>query len=93
MLTPNARPPRTARDRAQRRSFPAQSEIPRGSWGASDLTMLFVGVVRMSELVEEEIRLRESGDLLGGKQGGKPFLPEVVSAFDFPFCLRSGCKA
>ena len=55
--------------------------------------MLFVDVVMMTELVEEEIRFWESGNLLGGKQGWKSFLPEVVSAFDFTFCLRSGSKA
>jgi hypothetical protein len=55
--------------------------------------MLFVRVMMIAELVEEDIGLRESGDLLGRKESGESFLPEIVSTFYFAFGLWGGSKA
>jgi hypothetical protein len=50
----------------------------------------FLGVVVMAEFFEQSVGLREGGDLLGGEERREAFLPEVVSALDFAFGLRSG---
>lgn len=45
------------------------------------------------DLPEEAVGGIESQDAVGGEQGRETFLPAVVTAFDFAFCLRGGREA
>lgn len=55
--------------------------------------MFFVAVMMLAQRVQKDIGLRQSGDVLGRKEGRQTFLPEVVRALDFALGLRSGSKA
>jgi hypothetical protein len=55
--------------------------------------MDFFCVVMMAKFFEQRVGLREGGDLLGGEDWRKAFLPEVVRALDLAFGLRGGSVA
>jgi hypothetical protein len=88
-LAENVGPPGAARSGAQGGAFVAQRQIPGGLRGGAQFAVNLVLVVVGAELVEERIGGGEGGDLLGGKKGGQPFLPEVMGALDLAFGLRS----
>lgn len=90
---PDVGPPRTTGRGPQDGAILFPGQVPSGLRGGADLAVFFLSVVVEAELLDEAVGFRESGDVLGGEEGGKTSLPEVVCALDFSFGLGSGGEA
>ena len=90
LKTPDIRPPGTGGSTTKHRTFFSQSLGPRGLRGGTQFAVKFVGINVGQELVQQLISMLEVTNVLGGQKGWEALLPEVMSAFDFAFCLRGG---
>lgn len=70
-----------------------QRGLVSGLWSGADFAMEFVSVGVVKERLEQGVCRLDDADGIGCEDGWEPFLPVVVAAFDFAFCLRSGSVA
>ena len=88
--TPDIRPPRANRNRAQDRTFFCEGRRPRLLRCLAQFPVHFLGVVVVTQGGEVLIGLREFGDFFAGEVGREATLPELMFAFDFALGLRRG---
>jgi len=89
LLAPDERPPRAGRNGAQDGMFLFECLFLGGEGGDAQLPVDFVPVDVWQQLVQEVVGPLQLEDAVCRQQGREAFLPVIVAAFDFTFCL--GC--
>jgi len=89
LLAPDERPPRAGRNRAQDGMFLLERLFFGGERGGTQLPVDFVLVDVWQQLVQQVVGSLQFDDTVCRQQGWEAFLPVMVAAFDFTFCLWS----
>ena len=70
-----------------------ESGLVGGVWSGADFAVEFVVIGVGEELFDESVCRGDGVDGFGGEERRQTFLPVVVAAFDFAFCLWGGSVA
>ena len=70
-----------------------ESGLVGGVWSGADFAVEFVVIGVGEELFDESVCRGDGADGFGGEDRRQTFLPVVVTAFDFAFCLWGGSVA